>query len=79
MAEKKDAGRKNAPLLLLMLALTPLYGGYHNFSVFLAGLAIVPLLYAAWRRGGMVLPCGVEAWCLYGIWACMVLTGIFSS
>jgi len=78
MAEKKDAGRKNAPLLLLMLALTPLYGGYHNFSVFLAGLAIVPLLYAAWRRGGMVLPCGVEAWCLYGIWACMVLTVPFA-
>lgn len=60
--------RENTPLLFLLLILIPLFGGYYNFSVLLSGAVLVLLLlHTARRSGGLTLPTGPEAWCLYAL------------
>ena len=79
MTKKKEIARasgprKNTPLLFLMLLMIPLFGGYYQASVFLAGAVLTPLLFYESRRAGVLrLPSGLEAWCLYGIWLCALL------
>lgn len=76
---RKEQQRKNTPLLFLLLVLIPLFGGYYNFSVLLAGVFLAPLfLYEGWRSGGFRFPVGPEAWCLYGVWLCGLLVIPFS-
>lgn len=71
--------RQNTPLLFLLLALIPLFGGYYLFSVFLAGAVLaLLLLHTVWRSGVMRLPIGPEAWCLYGLAGCTLLTVPFA-
>lgn len=79
MAGKKHPGRKtpsrpqsraNTPLVFLLLILIPLFGGYYNFSVFLAGALLTGLL--VWeiaRSGSLQLPTGPALWVLCGICA----------
>ena len=78
MAKKQIArqtARVNTPLLFLLLVLIPLYGGYYNFSVLLAGAILVPLLlYTCLRQGTLTLPVSAPAWFLYGLWACYLVT-----
>ena len=70
--------RTNTPLLFLMLLLVPLFGGYYNFSVLAWGAALLLLLgWTVHRTGTLRLPVGVEAWCLYGLCACHLLTVSF--
>ena len=65
-----DKPRTNTPLLFLLLVLFPLFGGYYTFSVLLCGAALVLLLaFEVHRGGGLTVPTGVEAWCLYGLCA----------
>ena len=67
--------RTNTPLLFLMLLLVPLFGGYYNFSVLAWGAALLLLLgWTVHSTGALRLPMGVEAWCLYGLCACHLLT-----
>ena len=67
--------RANTPLLFLMLLLVPLFGGYYNFFVLAWGAALLLLLGWTVRSAGTLrLPVGVEAWCLYGLCACHLLT-----
>lgn len=64
--------RKNTPLLFLVLLLVPLFGGYYNFSVLLAGVLLIPvLLYECRRSGALCLPVGPEAWCLFTELGCV--------
>ena len=83
-AKKKNAPqaekpRQNTPLLFLLLVLIPLYGGYYSFSVLLSGVVLaLLLLHAAWRAGFLRLPTGPEAWCLYALLICTLLTVPFS-
>lgn len=70
-----DKPRTNTPLLFLLLVLFPLFGGYYTFSVLLCGAALVLLLaFEVHRGGGLTVPTGVEAWCLYGLCAAQLLT-----
>lgn len=70
--------RQNTPLVFLLLVLIPLFGGYYLFSVFLTGAALaLLLLYEVWRTGAMRLPVGPEAWCLYSLAGCTLLTAPF--
>lgn len=84
MAKKRtlpaaERPRTNTPLLFLLLLLIPLYGGYYNFSVLLWGAALALLLVLTARSSGVLrLPAGPEAWCLYGICACHLLTVPFA-
>lgn len=78
-APQADKPRQNTPLLFLLLVLIPLYGGYYNFSALLAGVALAPLLlYTVWRAGALRLPAGPEAWCLYALLGCTLLTTPFA-
>ena len=71
--------RTNTPLLFLLLLLIPLYGGYYNFSVLLCGGVLALLLALEIRTSqALRLPAGPEAWCLYGICACHLLTVPFA-
>lgn len=71
--------RQNTPLLFLLLLLIPAYGGYYNFTVLLAGVILIPLLvHSALRSGAFLLPTGPEAWCLYGLCTCMLLSVPFA-
>lgn len=81
MAKKRKSARgaekprQNTPLVFLLLALVPLFGGYYLFSVFLAGAVLTLLLvHTVWRAGAVRLPTGPEAWCLYILTACSLLT-----
>lgn len=74
-ALKSDKPRQNTPLLFLLLVLIPLFGGYYHFSVLLSGAALaLLLLHAVWRAGALRLPTGPEAWCLYALCGCTLLT-----
>ena len=76
---RAELPRKNTPLLFLLLFFIPLFGGYYNFSVFLAGVILTPLLlYESQRAGALCLPEGASAWCLYGLWLCGFLAIPFS-
>lgn len=78
-ALRTEKERKNTPLLFLLLVMIPLFGGYYDFSVLLAGAVLLPLLLWECRRSGtMCLPVGLEAWCLYGIWLFGLLVIPFS-
>ena len=78
-APRTEKERKNTPLLFLLLVMIPLFGGYYDFSVLLAGAVLLPLLLWECRRSGtMCLPVGQEAWCLYGIWLFGLLVIPFS-
>lgn len=71
--------RQNTPLVFLLLVMIPLFGGYYLFSVFLAGAALaLLLLHTVWRTGVMRLPVGPEAWCLYILAGCTLLTVPFA-
>lgn len=73
--KKEPAARQNTPLAILILVIVPLYGGYHNTFTFAAGAALgCVLLYEILHEGTVLLPVGPDAWCLYGIAACMFLT-----
>lgn len=81
MARKKrpappsDRPRQNTPLLFLLLVLIPLFGGYYHFSALLAGVVLsLLLLHTVWRNGALRLPTGPEAWCLYALCGCTLLT-----
>lgn len=79
MRRKKERDRKNTALGVLLLLLIPLYGGYYDFSTLLAGAALAGILaWEAARGGGLKIPAGPEAWCLYGICACRFLTVPFA-
>ena len=72
---RAEKPRQNTPLLFLLLVLVPLFGGYYLFSAFLAGTALTLLLiHAAWQNGVIRLPTGPEAWCLYILTGCSLLT-----
>jgi len=71
--------RKNTPLALLFLIMVPLYGGYYNTFVFAAGAVLTcVVLLTVLRTHAVLLPVGPEAWCLYGIAACMFLSAPFA-
>ena len=71
--------RQNTPLVFLLLILIPLFGGYYLFSVFLVGAALaLLLLHTVWRTGAILLPTGPEAWCLYLLVGCTLLTVPFA-
>jgi len=71
--------RKNTPLALLLLIMVPLYGGYYNAFAFAAGAVLACIMLATvFRTQTILLPVGPEAWCLYGIAACMFLTVPFA-
>lgn len=71
--------RTNTPLLFLMLLILPLFGGYYNFSVLACGVLLLLLLgWTVRRSGALCLPVGAEAWCLYGLCACHLLTVPFA-
>lgn len=71
--------RTNTPLLFLLLLIIPLFGGYYNFSVLACGAALVLLLCrTAYASGTLRLPVGPEAWCLYGLCACHLVTVPFA-
>lgn len=73
-ATPAEKPRTNTPLLFLILLIIPFYGGYYTFSVLLCGAVLVPVLVHASRRAGtLLLPTGVQAWCLYGICAFQLL------
>lgn len=75
----RERRRKNTPLLFLLLVMIPLFGGYYDFSVLLAGAVLLPLLlWESRRSGALCLPVGTEAWCLYGVWLCALLVIPFS-
>ena len=49
--------RKNTPLVILLLILVPLYGGYYNAFAFAAGTVLAcVLLGTILRTGTLVLP-----------------------
>lgn len=76
---KKQTIRKNTPLAIILLLMVPLYGGYHNQFVFVAGVALVcVLLWEMLRTKRILLPVGPEALCLYGIVVCTFLTVPFA-
>lgn len=78
-ALRTEKERKNTPLLFLLLVMIPLFGGYYDFSVLLAGAVLLPLLLWECRRSGTLrLPVGPEAWCLYGVWLFGLLVIPFS-
>lgn len=64
----REKVRENTPLLFLLLVLFPLFGGYYNVSVLLAGVVTVLLLCWSSRQTGLLrLPVGPEAIALYGL------------
>lgn len=78
-AHSAEKPRQNTPLVFLLLALIPLFGGYYLFSVFLTGAALtLLLLHTVWRTGALRLPVGPEAWCLYLLAGCTLLTVPFA-
>lgn len=67
--------RLRTPLVLVFLALFPLYGGYYCFSVFLCGAVLAVLVLAcAYRDGRFRFPNDAAAWCLYGVCFCHLLS-----
>lgn len=71
--------RTNTPLLFLLLLIIPLFGGYYNFSVLACGAALVLLLcWTVYTSGTLRLPVGPEAWCLYSLCACHLVTVPFA-
>lgn len=78
-APSAEKPRQNTPLVFLLLALIPLFGGYYLFSAFLAGVVLaLLLLHSVWRSGALRLPTGPEAWCLYILAGCTLLTVPFA-
>ncbi len=72
---QEPKARYNTPLLFVLLILFPLYGGYYNFSLLLAGTVLaVLLLVTCLKSRSLILPTGPEAWFLAGLWLCHLLT-----
>lgn len=78
-AVPQERPRTNTPLLFLLLLIIPLFGGYYNFLVLACGVALLLMLgWTVGMSGTLRLPVGVEAWCLYGLCVCHLVTVPFA-
>ena len=67
--------RYNTPLLYMLFLLIPLYGGYYPFAfLFCGALLVVLILVESHRSSGIALPAGPDAYCLYLLAFCHLVS-----